>query len=73
VTPCTTRWRNRISLTPAGAELVAEVEADAGRSQRELLRPLPAREQEQLVELLRRVLESHDDERLSDVPAPATG
>ena len=59
----------RISITPAGAELVAEIDAAAREAQRRALAPLTADEQDQLIDLLGRVVDAHDRLRL-DTSAP---
>lgn len=59
------RRRYRVSLTSAGKELFAEVDAIARRVEREVLHALSGREREQLVDLLGRVVESYDRDRLS--------
>jgi DNA-binding MarR family transcriptional regulator len=69
----TDRRSYSISLTRAGTELIAEIDPIARRSQRELLNALSDDEQAQLIDLLARVVESHDRERLADPQATAAG
>lgn len=60
------RRRYSISLTPAGTELIADIDPIARQSQHELLHALSDHEQTELIDLLRRVVESHDHDRLTD-------
>jgi DNA-binding MarR family transcriptional regulator len=66
------RRRYSISLTSAGAELIAEIDPIARQSQRELLHALSDDEQTQLIQLLERVVRSHDLDRITNGQDAAT-
>lgn len=59
----TDRRRNRVALTPAGKTLVDELKPVGRQSQRGFLNALSLAEQELLVSLLRRVLDTNDASR----------
>jgi len=61
----------KISLTPAGRDLLTAIESAVDRAQERILEPLPPEEQRAFVELLKRVV--HINNALSRAPQTATG
>lgn len=61
----------KISLTPAGRELLAAIESAVDRAQERMLEPLPPEDRRAFVELLKRVV--HINNALSRAPQAAIG
>lgn len=55
------RRKRSVSLTETGAALLAEAQPKVRSAQQALLAPLPASEQEKLLDLLQRLLAAHED------------